>query len=87
MGVEPRDQLLTRVPVPGQGHARLTRGFGTEAVANSTLELLWCLLPHCQNCAGGAGGAGADGACPSDDWEGDAATNSTCASDAYTHAG
>ena len=59
--------------VPGQGHARLTRGFGTEAVANSTLELLWCLLPHCQNCAGGAGGAGAGDACPSDDWEGEGA--------------
>ena len=26
-----------------QGHARLTRGFATEAVASSSLELLWCL--------------------------------------------
>ena len=69
------------------GSARLTRGFSTEAVANSTLELLWCLLPHCANCAGGPGGAALGGACPSDDWEGEDATNASCAADVYTYAG
>ena len=46
------------------------------------------MLPHCQNCAGGAGGAGAGGACPSADWAGEgAATNASCAAEAYTLAG
>jgi len=68
--------------------AHLTRGYATEAVAESTLELLWCMLPHCQNCAGGEGGAGAGGACPSADWAGEgAATNASCAAEAYTLAG
>ena len=68
--------------------AHLTRGYATEAVAESTLELIWCMLPHCQNCAGGEGGAGAGGACPSADWAGEgAATNASCAAEAYTLAG
>ena len=80
--------LLVLVAVDGDGgHAELTRGFTTEAVANSTLELLWCLAPHCGNCHGGPGGAGAGGACPSDDWEGDGATNASCTADVYTLAG
>ena len=80
--------LLGLVAVDGDGgHAELTRGFTTEAVANSTLELLWCLAPHCGNCRGGPGGAGAGGACPSDDWEGDGATNASCTADVYTLAG
>ena len=69
LGVKPEDD----------GSARLTRSFSTEAVANSTLELLWCLLPHCANCAGGLGDAALEGACPSDDWEGEDATNASCA--------
>ena len=80
--------LLGLVAVDGDGgHAELTRGFTTEAVANSTLELLWCLAPHCGNCRGGPGGAGAGGACPSEDWEGDGATNASCTADVYTLAG
>ena len=35
----------------------------------------------------GAGGAGAGGACPSDDWGAEGATNASCAAEVYTLAG
>ena len=56
---------------PADG-GRLTRGFRTEAIAESTLRVVWCLLAHCPGSAR--------------DWD-EAATEASCAAHVNTIAG
>ena len=46
-----RVMALLGYSVTAEGFRTLTRGYQTEALANRTLELVWCLEPHCPTSA------------------------------------